>query len=301
MDRALLFSHSTMTSCFACVGFVLKGCLETLDLVARSLGLQREQLRVSHTDSIPSDAGSFANVAESIPSDEDYDAGSILNDADSIPSDAGSISNDADSIPSNAGSNSNVAESIPGDEDYDAGSILNDADSIPSDAGSISNDADSIPSDAGSISNVAESIPSDEDYDARSILNDSDSILRDAGSISNDADSIPSDADSIPGDTNSSLRDTNSVAAVTLFQHCRDAATAVCLQCERVRINKSLCRLLGRIKTCHTVWRDVGAAVDRQGLVDVSGELFRFRVHQGKGRPPPERVSFLRPGAQADC
>jgi len=49
------------------------------------------------------------------------------------------------------------------------------------------------------------------------------------------------------------------------------------------------------------VWRDVGGAVDRQGLVDVSGELFRFRVDQGKGRPPPERVSFLREGAQADC
>ncbi len=159
--------------------------------MARTLGLQREQLRVSHTDSISSDAGSISNVAESIPSDEDYDAGSILNDADSIPSDAGSISNDADSIPSDA-------DSIPSDEDYDAGSILNDADSIPSDA----------------------------------------------GSISNDADSIPSDADSIPGDTNSSLRDTNSVAAVTLFQHCRDAATAVRLQCERVRFNKSLCRLL---------------------------------------------------------
>jgi len=41
--------------------------------------------------------------------------------------------------------------------------------------------------------------------------------------------------------------------------------------------------------------------VDRQGLVDVSGELFRFRVDQVKGRPPPERVSFLRPGVQADC
>jgi serine/threonine protein kinase len=95
--------------------------LEILDLVARTLGLQREQLRVSHTDS-------------------------ILNEADSIPSNAGSISNDADSIPSDAGSISNVAESIPGDEDYDAGSILNDADSIPSDAGSISNDADSISS-----------------------------------------------------------------------------------------------------------------------------------------------------------
>ncbi|KAH8949074.1 hypothetical protein BDL97_10G011300 [Sphagnum fallax] len=99
MDRALLFSHSTMTSCFACVGFVLKGCLEILDLVARTLGLQREQLRVSHTDSIP-------------------------------------------------------------------------------------------------------------------------------------------------GDTNSSLRDINSVAAVTLFKHCRDAATAVRSKCERVRFNKSLCRLL---------------------------------------------------------
>jgi len=234
MDRALLFSHSTVTSCFACVGFVLKGCL---DLVARTLGLQREQLRVSHTDSIPSD--------------EDYDAGSILNDSDSISSDAGSISNDAGSIPSDAGpisnvagsisnvagSISNVAESIPGDEDYDAGSILNDADSIPSDAGSISNDADSIPSDAGSISKVAESIPGDEDYDAGSILNDAESIPSDAGSISNDADSIP-------GDTNSSLRDTNSVAAVTLFEHCRDAATAVRSKCERVRFNKSSCRLL---------------------------------------------------------
>jgi hypothetical protein len=74
--------------------------LEILDLVARTLGLQREQLRVSDTESIPSDAGSISNVAESIRSDEDYDAGSILNDADSIPSDAGSISNDADSIPS---------------------------------------------------------------------------------------------------------------------------------------------------------------------------------------------------------
>jgi serine/threonine protein kinase len=184
MDRALLFSHSTMTSFFACVGFVLRGCLKILDLVARTLGLQREQLRVSHTDSIPSDAGSTSNVAEPIPSDEDYDAGSILNDADSIPSDAGSI-----------------------------------------------------PSDAASISNVAESIPSDEDYDAGSILNDADSI-------SNDTDSIPSHAESIPGDTNSSLRDTNSVAAVTLFKHCRDAATAVRSQCERVRFNKSLCRLL---------------------------------------------------------
>ncbi len=191
MDRALLFSHSTVTSCFACVGFVLKGCLEILDLVARTLGLQREQLSVSHTESIPSDAGSISNVAESIPSDEDYDAGSILNDADSIPSDAGSISNDADSIPSNAGSISNVAESIPSDEDYDAGSIFNDADSIPSDAGSISNDADSI-----------------------------------------------------PDDTNSSLRDTNSLAAGTLFEHCRDAATAVRSKCERVRFNKSLCRLV---------------------------------------------------------
>jgi hypothetical protein len=179
--------------------------LEILDLVARTLGLQREQLRVSHTDSIPSD--------------EDYDAGSILNDADSIPSDAGSISNDADSIPTHAGS------------------ISNDADSIPSDAGSISNDADFMPSDSGSISNVAESIPSDEDYDAGSILNDADSIPSDAGSISNDADSIP-------GDTNSSLRDINSVAAVTLFKHCRDAATAVRSKCERVRFNKSLCRLL---------------------------------------------------------
>jgi hypothetical protein len=130
-----------MTSCFACVGFVLKGCLEILDLVARTLGLQREQLRVSHTDSIPSDAASISNVAQSIPSD------------------------------------------------------------------------------AASMSNVAESIPSN------------------AGSISNDADSIP-------GDTNSSLRDTNSVAAVTLLEHCRDAATAVRLQCERVRFNKSLCRFL---------------------------------------------------------
>jgi hypothetical protein len=251
MDRALLFSHSTMTSCFACVGFVFKGCLEILDLVARTLGLQREQLRVSHTDSIASDAGS------------------ILNDADSIPGDAGSISNDADSIPSNAGSISNVAESIPCDEDYDAGSNLIDADSIPSDAGSIFNDADSI-----------------------------------------------------PGDTNSSLRDTNSVAAVTLFKHCRDAATAVRLQCERVRFNKSLCRLLADtysrylhsdfdftyMNECQTILAelrrviscDVGGAVDRQGLVDVSGELFRFRVHQGKGRPPPERVSFLRPSSQAD-
>jgi len=145
MDRALLFSHSTLTSCFACVGLVLKGCLEILDLVARTLGLQREQLRVSHTDSIPSDAGSMSNVAETIPSDEEYDAGSILNDADAIPSDAGSISNDSDSI---------------------------------------------------------------------------------------------------PGDTNSSLRDTNSVAAVTLFKHSRDAATVVRLRCERVRFNKSLCRLL---------------------------------------------------------
>jgi serine/threonine protein kinase len=172
--------------------------LEILDLVARTLGLQREQLRVSDTEAIPSDAGSISNVAESIRSDEDYDAGSILNDADSIPSDAGSISNDADSIPSNVGSISNVAESTPSDEDYDAGSILNDADSITSDA----------------------------------------------GSISKDADSIPSDADSIPGDTNSSLCDTNSVAAVTLFDHCRDAARDVRLQCERVRFNKFLCRLL---------------------------------------------------------
>jgi len=191
MDRALLFSHSTMTSCFACVGFVMKGCLEILDLVARTSGLEREQLRVSHTESIPSDAGSTSNVAESIPSDEDYDAGSILNDADSIPSDAGSISNHADCIPSNASSISNVGEFIRSDEDYDAGSILNDADSIPSSAGSISNHADTI-----------------------------------------------------AGDTNSSLRDTNSVAAVTLFQHCRDAATPVRLQCERVMFNKSLCRLL---------------------------------------------------------
>jgi hypothetical protein len=167
MDRALLFSHSSMTSCFACVGFVLKDCLEILDLVARTLGLQREQLRVNHRDSIPSDAGSISNVAESIPSDEDYDGGSIRNDADCIPSDAGSISNDADSI-------SNVADSIPSDEDFDAGSILNDADSIPSDASSISNDADSI-----------------------------------------------------PGDTNSSFRHTNSVPAVTLFEHCRDAGTVV--------------------------------------------------------------------------
>ncbi|CAK9193531.1 unnamed protein product [Sphagnum troendelagicum] len=134
MDSALLFSHSTMTSCFACVGFVLKGCSEILDVVARTLGLQREQLRVSPTDSILTDAGSISNVVESIPSD------------------------------------------------------------------------------AGSISNVAESIPSD------------------AGSISNDADSIPGD--------------TNSVAAVTLFKHCRDAVTAVRLQCERVRFNKSLCGLL---------------------------------------------------------
>ncbi len=131
MDRALLFSHSTMTSCFTCVGFLFKGCSEILDLVARTLGLQREQLRVSHTDSIPSEAGSISNVAESIPTDEDYDAGSILSDADSIPSGAGSISNDADSV-----------------------------------------------------------------------------------------------------------------AAVTLLEHCRDAARAVHLQCERVRFNKSLCRLL---------------------------------------------------------
>jgi len=123
-----------MTSCLACVRFVLEGCLQILDVVERTLGLQPEQLRVSPTDSILSDAGSISNVVESIPSD------------------------------------------------------------------------------AGSISNVAESIPSD------------------AGSISNDADSIPGD--------------TNSVAAVTLFQHCRDAVTAVRLQCERVRFNKSLCRLL---------------------------------------------------------
>ncbi|CAM6018529.1 unnamed protein product [Sphagnum balticum] len=93
MDRALLFSQSTMTSCFACVGFVLKGCLEILDLVARTL--------------------------ESIPSDEDYDAGSILNDAGSIPSDAGSISNDADSILRDA-------DSIPGDTN----SSLRDIDSV---------------------------------------------------------------------------------------------------------------------------------------------------------------------------
>jgi len=44
------------------------------------------------------------------------------------------------------------------------------------------------------------------------------------------------------------------------------------------------------------VWRDVGGVVDRQGLADVSGELFRFRVDQGKGRPPSERVSLLRQG-----
>jgi hypothetical protein len=144
MDRALLFSHSTMTSCFACVGFVLKGCLEILDLVARTLGLQREQLRVSHTDSIPSDAGSISNVAESIRSDEDYDAGSILNDADAIPSDAGSISNDGNSVPSNAGSISNVAESIPSDEDYDADSIPSNADSITGDTNSSLRDTNSV-------------------------------------------------------------------------------------------------------------------------------------------------------------
>jgi hypothetical protein len=141
MDRALLFSHSTMTSCIACAGFVLKGCLEILDLVARPLGLQREQLRVRHTDSIPSDAGPVCNVAESIPSDEDDDAGSILSDADSIPSNGGSI---------------------------------------------------------------------------------------------------PSDAGSSPVHTHSSLWGRNSVAAVTLLKHCRDAATAVRSQCERVRFNKSL-------------------------------------------------------------
>jgi len=82
-----------------------------------------------------------------------------------------------------------------------------------------------------------DSIPSDEDYDAGSSLNDADSIPSDAGSISNDANSIPSDADFILGDT-------NPVSAWTLLEYCRDAATAVRLRCERVRFNKSLCRLL---------------------------------------------------------
>jgi len=175
MDRALLFSHSTMTSCFACVGFVWKDCLEIPNLVARTLGLQREQLRVSHTDSIPSD--------------EDYDAGFILNDADSIPSNAGSISSHANSIPGDTNSSRCDTNSVTAVTLFEH------------------------------CRDVVESIPSDEDYDAGSILNDADSIPSDAGSISNHA-------------------------ALTLFEHCRDAATAVRLHCERVRFNKSLCRLL---------------------------------------------------------
>jgi len=35
------------------------------------------------------------------------------------------------------------------------------------------------------------------------------------------------------------------------------------------------------------VWRDVGGAVERQGLVEVADQLIRFRVDPEKGLPPP--------------